>query len=69
MSLHDMIDIAAQVSQGMSYLEMQNFIHRDLAARNVLVGEGNSVKVADFGLSRLVMVRHCFKSCIGRFNV
>ena len=27
---------------------------RDLAARNCLVGENNRVKVADFGLSRLV---------------
>lgn len=40
----------------MEYLENKNFIHRDLAARNVLVGENNTVKVADFGLSRLVKV-------------
>ena len=30
------------------------FFLRDLAARNCLVGENNLVKVADFGLSRLV---------------
>jgi len=30
------------------------FFKRDLAARNCLVGENNLVKVADFGLSRLV---------------
>ena len=30
------------------------FFQRDLAARNCLVGENNLVKVADFGLSRLV---------------
>lgn len=38
----------------MAYLESRNYIHRDLAARNVLVGENNEVKVADFGLARLV---------------
>lgn len=31
-----------------------SFSHRDLAARNCLVGEHYLVKVADFGLSRLM---------------
>ena len=29
-------------------------IHRDLAARNVLVGEGEVIKIADYGLARNV---------------
>lgn len=49
-----LVDMGAQVADGMSYLEENNSIHRDLAARNVLVGEGYICKVADFGLARVI---------------
>ena len=50
----DQIGFAFDTACGMAYLESQNYIHRDLAARNVLVGDNNIVKIADFGLARLI---------------
>ncbi|VDN10585.1 unnamed protein product [Dibothriocephalus latus] len=49
-----LIDFMVQVSDGMSYLERQNYIHRDLRASNVLVGENLTLKVADFGLAHIL---------------
>jgi serine/threonine protein kinase len=43
-----------QLSTALSYLESKNFVHRDIAARNVLVSAHDCVKLADFGLSRLI---------------
>jgi hypothetical protein len=48
------IEIAADVAQGMVYLSNQNFVHRDLASRNILYDQHQVCKVADFGLSRLL---------------
>lgn len=51
-----LVDMGAQVANGMAYLEDQKSIHRDLAARNVLVAEDYTCKVADFGLARIIKV-------------
>ena len=54
LDLRVLIDMAAQIAEGMAFLEEQKYIHRDLAARNVLVGLHNEVKIADFGLARMI---------------
>nr|XP_006825584.1 PREDICTED: tyrosine-protein kinase Yes-like [Saccoglossus kowalevskii] len=54
LTLPELVDMGGQIAAGMSYLERINYIHRDLAARNCLVGENKTVKVADFGLARII---------------
>ncbi|XP_029452002.1 tyrosine-protein kinase Blk isoform X2 [Rhinatrema bivittatum] len=52
--LTKLIDMSAQVAEGMAYIEKRNFIHRDIRAANILVSDTLCCKIADFGLARII---------------
>lgn len=46
--------VGAQVLLAIGYLHANNIVHRDLKPENVLVDENGYVKLADFGLARIL---------------
>lgn len=65
-----LVEIAAQIAAGMAYLEEMKFIHRDLAARNILTKSNLNVKIADFGLARLLHKESQYEARVGaRFPI
>jgi len=56
-----MIRMAAQIADGMAFLEYNKFIHRDLAARNCMVADDMTVKIGDFGMSRQIYTGNYYR--------
>ncbi len=54
MKLPTLLKVGAEVCRGMDYLHRRNIVHRDLKTANLLMDELGTVKVADFGVARVM---------------
>lgn len=46
---------AFQLTQGLHYLKQSHMLHRDIKPENILVNHKGSVKIADFGLAKILI--------------
>jgi eukaryotic-like serine/threonine-protein kinase len=47
------VDIIAQVADGLSFAHSQDIVHRDVKPSNIMVMKGTLAKITDFGIARL----------------
>ena len=47
-------NIFRQVAAGIRYLHFQNVVHGDIKPQNLLIGDDGVVKIADFGISKML---------------
>ena len=53
-SLDQIMWFLAQLASAMDYAHGQDVIHRDIKPSNILIGEGQEVKITDFGVAKML---------------
>ncbi|KAK8844349.1 hypothetical protein M9Y10_024563 [Tritrichomonas musculus] len=43
-----------QISEGMKFVHIRGFVHRDLKPSNILIAKDGTIKISDFGISKLM---------------
>jgi serine/threonine-protein kinase len=51
--VEQVLDVAAQVAQGLAYAHEHDIVHRDVKPSNIMVVRDGHVKITDFGIARM----------------
>ena len=54
MPVEQVINIVAQVAQGLAYAHENGIVHRDVKPSNIMIVRDGHVKITDFGIARMV---------------
>eukprot|EP00210_Caulerpa_lentillifera_P001441 g1383.t1 len=68
LTLLEVCRIALDVSRGMDYLHRMHIIHRDLKTANLLIDNTGTVKIADFGVARIMDAVCCATAETGTYR-
>jgi serine/threonine-protein kinase len=55
LTLKQLVDIVAQVAEGLDYAHSRAIVHRDIKPANIMIVADNRVKIMDLGIARLPM--------------
>jgi serine/threonine protein kinase/dienelactone hydrolase len=61
LAIEDSLQIAIQLTEGLGNAHQHGVVHRDIKPANILITEGGTAKIVDFGLARLARTAHITK--------
>ncbi len=53
MSIDKIVDIAAQIAEGLAYAHKNGIVHRDIKPSNIMLVYEDTVRITDFGIARM----------------